>query len=286
MTGFDRVAMVDWSGGNDTGPRPRKDAIWMAEAGQPPVYLRNRVLAEAALSDLIADALERGQRLFLGFDFPFGYPAGFARALTGRDDPFAVWRFLDDRLVDAPRRNSRFHLGAEINRRFPGVGPFWFNALGEDIPDLPRKDIRTGHGMAERRACEQAARGTFSCWQLGGAGAVGGQVLTGVPVLHRLRLRFPGQVAVWPFEPLTKPVAVVEVWPSLINDAVRRVQDAGAIRDAVQVALLAGSIAALPDVMLAMMLDVCAPEEGWIFGLGHADTLRAMAAELDKSVVL
>ncbi|MEC3862714.1 molybdopterin guanine dinucleotide synthesis [Mesobacterium sp. TK19101] len=286
MTGFDRVAMVDWSGGNDTGPRPRKDAIWMAEAGKTPVYLRNRVRAEQALSDLIADALENGQRLFLGFDFPFGYPAGFARALTGRADPFAVWRFLAERLDDTPDRNSRFHLGAELNRRFPGIGPFWFNALREDIPDLPRKDIRAGHGMAERRACEQAAKGAFSCWQLGGAGAVGGQVLTGLPVLHRLRHRFPEQIAVWPFEPLTRPVAVVEVWPSLINDVVRQVQDAGVIRDAAQVALLAAAIAALPPAVLATMLDVQSPEEGWIFGLGHEDTLRATAAELDKSALL
>ena len=43
---FETVAVVDWSGGNDTGPKPRKDAIWLAVAGQgkvaEPVYLRNR----------------------------------------------------------------------------------------------------------------------------------------------------------------------------------------------------------------------------------------------------
>ena len=39
---FDRFVMVDWSGGNDRGPRPKKDAIWACSAsdGQvetPPV---------------------------------------------------------------------------------------------------------------------------------------------------------------------------------------------------------------------------------------------------------
>ncbi|HAW46202.1 MAG TPA: molybdopterin molybdenumtransferase MoeA, partial [Roseovarius sp.] len=84
---------------------------------------------------------------------------------------------------------------------------------------LPRKDTREGHGMVERRAAEARAKGAFTCWQMGGAGAVGGQVLTGLPVLNRLRRRFYGQVSVWPFEVLDKPVALVEVWPGLINPA-------------------------------------------------------------------
>jgi molybdopterin molybdotransferase len=48
----DTVVMVDWSGGNDTGRRPRKDAIWAAvarrgESGMPRLYLRNRGVATA-----------------------------------------------------------------------------------------------------------------------------------------------------------------------------------------------------------------------------------------------
>ncbi|MEC7667705.1 MAG: molybdopterin guanine dinucleotide synthesis, partial [Pseudomonadota bacterium] len=89
MTRFDRFVVVDWSGGNDTGPTPRKDAIWLCEHGAEPEYLRNRVVAEDRLRALIDDAQALGQRLLIGFDFPFGYPAGFARALTGQDDPFA-----------------------------------------------------------------------------------------------------------------------------------------------------------------------------------------------------
>lgn len=281
MTYFDTVAIVDWSAGNDTGTTPKKDAIWLGVTrqgvDQDPVYLRNRVQAEDAIAALIDTELTAGRRLFLGFDFPFGYPKGFAKALTGSDDPFAVWAWIEARLKDAPKSNNRFDLAAEINRLFPGVGPFWFNGLKRDIPNLPKKDTRTGHGMREKRAAEAASKGTFSCWQLGGAGAVGGQVLTGLPVLARLRQKCAGQIAVWPFEPLTRPVAFVEIWPGLINPAVKEAEAGGGIRDAHQVQLLARAVSRLPEDRLAAMLAVEAPEEGWIMGQGFESELTEAA---------
>jgi len=42
-----------------------------------------------------------------------------------------------------------------------------------------------------------------------GMRAVGSQIFTGLPVLARLRARFPNQIAVRPFEPVTRPVAFV-----------------------------------------------------------------------------
>ena len=278
MTRFDRFVVVDWSGGNDTGPRPRKDAIWLCENGNEPEYLRNRVMAEARLRDLIQDAVQRGQRLLIGFDFPFGYPAGFARALTGCDDPFAVWDWIEKHLRDSPKSNNRFALADRINAKFPGVGPFWFNATKQEFDHLPRKDTRAGHGMTENRACDARAKGAFACWQMGGAGAVGGQVFSGLAVLNRLRRDLP--VAIWPFQTLDAPVAFVEVWPGLINDVVRSAQSLGGIRDAHQVKLLARALSALPPSRLAEMLGVDAPEEGWILGLGFEDELNAAATGL------
>jgi molybdopterin molybdotransferase len=271
--------MLDWSGGNDTGPTPCRDAIWLGVtrdgADEAPRYLRNRVEAEAALVDLIEAERAAGRRLFIGCDFPFGFPAGFARGLTGRDDPFAVWDWLEARVDDAPRANNRFDVAGEINARFPGVGPFWFNGLKREIEGLPRRDTRAGHGLADRRRADAGAPGSFSAWQMGGAGAVGGQVLIGLPVLNRLRRRFAGQVAVWPFERMDAPVALVEVWPGLINRAVKRAEAGGGIRDAHQVRLMARGLARLPCDRLAALLTVEAPEEGWIFGLGHEEELMA-----------
>ncbi len=275
MTRFDRFVVVDWSGGNDTGPKPRKDAIWLCEHEAEPEYLRNREVAEDRLRALIDDAQALGQRLLIGFDFPFGYPAGFTRALTGQDDPFAVWDWVEQNLDDTPKGNNRFALADQINAQFPGVGPFWFNALKQDFAHLPRKDTRTDHGMSEHRACDAMAKGAFTCWQMGGAGAVGGQVFTGLAVLNRLRSEM--QVAVWPFQKLDAPVAFVEIWPGLINSSVKSAEALGGIRDAHQVRLLARALSALPPARLAEMLDVNAPEEGWILGLGFEDELNAAA---------
>ena len=87
--------------------------------------MRNRMEAEEVLAALIGKELAAGRRLFLGFDFPFGFPRGFAQALTGVPDPFRVWDWLEARIEDCPTANTRFELAGEINRRFGGAGPFW-----------------------------------------------------------------------------------------------------------------------------------------------------------------
>ncbi len=267
MTGFDTFAMVDWSGGNDTGPRPCKDAIWICVVrngrAESPVYLRNRVLAEEWLANLITGEQHAGRRLCIGFDFPFGYPVGFARALTGTDDPLAVWDWFEAHIQDSPKANNRFDLAGEINQRFGGQGPFWTNALKRDIAGLPRTKANYQNPFPDRRAVEHLAKGSFTCWQLAGAGAVGSQVMMGMAVLARLRRRFAAQIAVWPFQPLEKPVAFVEIWPSLTVGPV----PGGMIKDAWQVQQVALGLARRPAAKLTMQLDIEAPEEGWILGI-------------------
>lgn len=274
---FDTIAVIDWSGGNDTGPRPRKDAIWAAVVRdgmtEEPIYLRNREVAEGWLAQLIERELAAGRRLLAGFDFPFGYPAGFAERVAGKADPLAMWDWYAAELKDRPEGNNRFALAARLNALWPGIGPFWFNGLRDDIPGLPRKGSdRAGHGMAERRHCETPAKGAFTCWQMGGAGAVGGQVMTGMARLSRLRSAFPGRIAVWPFEPLDRPVAFVEVWPSLYAEDVRAAMQPGEIKDRAQVRLLAARIARLAaegrlQAMLEDVPEAARREEGWILGL-------------------
>ncbi len=269
MSLFDSFAMVDWSGGNDTGPRPRKDAIWACVVRDGAVqaldYLRNRVVAEDWLRDLIDTELSAGRRLMLGFDFPFGYPAGFAKAITGTHDPLALWDWFEDQIEDSLTANNRFDLAGRINMSFGGKGPFWMNGLRRDIAGLPRTKQDYRNPFPDRRAVEHLAKGSFTCWQMAGAGAVGGQVMMGLPVLNRLRHNFAGKIAIWPFQPLDKPVAFVEIWPSLNLGAA----PPDRIKDAWQVEQVALTLSRMTDQELDRQLNVSTSEEGWILGVAQ-----------------
>ena len=273
---FDSILVVDWSSGNDTGPRPRADAVWtaLARGGRvaPAAYHRNRQAAEAAITALLADELAAGRRVLAGFDFPFGYPAGFAARVTMRADPLALWDWYAAELTDTPRRNDRFALAARLNGLWPGEGPFWFNGLKADLPGLPRRRPAWHPDWpAERRLAETRAPRAFPLWQMGGAGAVGGQAMTGMAALSRLRARFGHAVAAWPFEPLDAPVALVEVWPSLHAAEIAGARRPGEVKDAAQVRVLAARIARMQaegTLAAALAFPPAAAEEGWILGLG------------------
>ena len=275
---WDRIVMVDWSGGGDRGASPKKDAIWIGSAkdgvSAEPEYCRNRVVAEERLSAIITEAGATGERLLIGFDFPFGYPTGFARAVTGSDDALELWAHIAARLPTTKDGRERVELAAELNNLFEGDGPFWFDPFGTGTVPLKKP---SSFPVSEWRKAEDETTGTFSCWQLGGAGSVGSQALTGIASLQRLRQRH--NVAVWPFEPLTAQVAFVEIWPSLIAKAVSAGQHAGEIKDAAQVRILAEAVSRLAPAELEGMLDVDAQEEGWIFGLGHEDVLEGAARQ-------
>ena len=276
MSTFDTVVMVDWSGGNDRGARPVKDAIWacVARSGrsEDPIYFRNRQAAEEWLSRFIQAEKSLDHRVLAGFDFPFGYPTGFAKALTGRASVMALWEWFAARIEDSPKSNNRFDIAGEINQKFGGAGPFWGNGLGRDIPGLARNKNNYENPFPDKRIAEQQAKGAFTCWQMAGAGSVGSQVFMGLPVLYRLRNKL--DAAVWPFEPLDKQVAFVEIWPSLTLGAAPD----GQIKDAWQVQECARMVSSLSKDELFQMLGVDAPEEGWIFGLGHEDILREAAS--------
>lgn len=280
---FDAVLMVDWSGGNDRGASPKKDAIWACratpDATDPPVYLRNRQVAEEWIMAMLDRDLAAGRRICAGFDFPLACPQGFARELTGQDDPRGLWDWFHDRVRDSPKSNNRFDLGGEINARFPGIGPYWGNGLPREIPDLPRKgNARTFRWPHPRRPTEAAAKGSFEVWQLSGAGAVGGQAIMGMPVLARLVRKFGDRVSVWPFDPPDRPLTLMEIWPSLIAPAIASASNPGEIRDAAQMRVMAGLIARLPSDLCARLLACPAvTPEGWIFGVGHENELTKAA---------
>ena len=290
MRPFDTIVIVDWSSGNDRGATPKKDAIWAAVASQDmpqdPVYLRNRQVAQVWLTELFTREIRAGRRVLAGFDFPFGYPAGFAQAITGHTDPLVLWDHFAHHLYDSPGKNNRFALAAQLNARLPGHGPFWFNALPTPLPDLPhKKSDRRGQMWPEFRLAEAQAPGTFSCWQMGGAGSVGGQAMTGQAVLGQLRAAFRADLRVWPFEPITDAAVVLaEVWPSLLRDQIKAASRKDEIKDACQTRVLAAALWQMQsDVGLAQLLDdvpeLGKTQEGWILGLAQTSALRAAATK-------
>ena len=280
---FDTIVVVDWSARGAPSPaKPAADAIWIGVARDGAVtchYHRTRAAATAALAALFEAERAAGRRVLAGFDFPFAYPAGFARALTGADDPLAVWAALSERIADAPdNRNNRFEVAAGLNGLFPGIGPFWGCPAGFDDPRLPQKGTaRHGHGLPERRGCEARIGAAQPCWKLYTTGSVGSQALLGLPRLQALRDRFGTDLAVRPFETRDAPIVLVELFPSLIAGAVADLADPGEIRDRAQVRVLAGALAALDPGDLDRMTREGDAEEGWILGLGHEAALAAAA---------
>lgn len=285
MSRFDLVAVVDWSASATPKPRPQADAIWIglaADQGVQTFYHPTRQAAETALVALIAQARAKGRRLLIGFDFPLGYPEGFARRLTGLPRAAAVWAWLAGAITDGPdNRNNRFAVAAAINRALGGPGPFWGRPAHLDLPDLPaRKTIDyAALGLAERRQVETRVPRAQPVWKLYTTGAAGGQSLTGLPMIHRLA-QAP-DVGVWPFDPDTA-ITLAEIYPSLLAPAVRAALGPGVIKDQVQVRLLAGALWRLDQggalwPLLQQAPAPCRREEGWILGAGAADQLLAAA---------
>ena len=299
---FDTHVVVDWSAqSRPTSLEPSKNAIWWVavrdgSVGQPE-YVRTRHAAVQRLVEFISSEVSAGHRVLVGFDLPFGYPAGVAAHLTGRACALRLWEWLAARIADAENNaNNRYAVARDINREYPGVGPFWGRPKVWTCPDVPvRAKERTDCSShpPEMRIADSRARGAKSVWQLFGNGSVGSQVLLGQPAINSLR-KAPSlscHTAIWPFESgLRVPdrrIVIAEVYPSLLRKAVAERRREGEILDRAQVRVNAeafasldarGGLAALFEGTAGLTPQqrrVAAAEEGWILGLGHEMDLRS-----------
>ena len=242
---FDAFVMVDWSAA--TVPRTGRDSIWICWHDKDGERLANpptRRAAKSNLADWLAGAVEREERVLIGFDFPFGYPSGFAARLGLSGPPWrAVWDEIAGLLYDSEENgNNRFKIAAEFNRRVSnGCFPFWGRPVGFDTPFLGPKHHRAHEsgGLAERRLVDLHIPSAQPCWKLLGVGSVGGQALTGIPVVRALRddPRWAKGVRIWPFEtglqaPEEGAVVIAEVYPSLwaVSPADGEAKDAAQVR--------------------------------------------------------
>jgi hypothetical protein len=306
---FDAYVFVDWSGRDAPSPtRPCADAIWIAEqdAGDAvprETYCTTRHAATAHVFAALAGHVAAGRRVLVGFDFPYGYPAGLAAALglPGSGPPWQrTWSALARSIVDgADNRSNRFEVAAAWNARLgpPGQGPFWgcpaarrMSSLASTSPGFAYP-LGGGQSLARLRLTDRRVAGVQEVWKLLGVGSVGSQALLGIPRVHWLR-QHPALAAasrVWPMETGFTPtptapggpfVLHAEVWPGIVPREAVRAECArtGAIRDQAQVRLLCrwarrldaagdfGAHFATPSDVDERALQAILHEEGWILG--------------------
>ena len=303
---FDTHIVVDWSAA--TSPATGENSIWWAavigegcvlEPSNPPT----RYKAIESLAAFIADELHAGRRVLAGFDFPFGYPAGVAERLTGDASALAVWDWLAEHVQDEPDNgNNRFQVAERMNGFWDGIGPFWGRpwqwSRPYRVPIRGRERTNREEHPAERRIADERVKMAKTVWQLAGKGAVGSQVLVGLPALKRL-LADPcigGRGRVWPFDtglraPDTRetPLVLAEIYPSLLRKEVAECRGDGEVLDRAQVRVNAAAFARLDRRGGLAPLFGGAPglgpderrliekEEAWILGLGHEAELRRSA---------
>lgn len=300
---FDAYLAVDWSA-NST-PKTGRDSIWAAWGTwhrghlsvEEPANPSTRSSATALVADLLRELVTGGARVLVGFDFPYGYPGGLARALGLADDRPAwrsVWSELERLIADrADNANNRFQVAKGLNGRLRPPGPFWCcPAREETAAFLQRKSLYphqapNGILLNEYRVVELHLRSTgrlvHSPWKLFTAGSVGSQALLGIAHLSQLR-RDPAlreRSYVWPFETgfrlpeeTARPGIVhAEIWPGLfaIDSTRHRIKDAAQVLSVVHEFArrdAAGSLASLftPTTVPPASVSVCQSEEGWILG--------------------
>lgn len=292
---FDAYIAVDFSA--NKAPKAGKDSIWWSRAAWLDHRLvvtaaRNPRTRENALSEIsheLIAGVARGESVLIGFDFPYGYPAGFAAAL-GLHIPAwrATWNFLCEHIQDEQDRrlNNRFDVAAAINILLGGVGPFWGCPKACRIPGLMPTKASPPLGLHEFRLTEIATRGPKATWQLFYNGSVGSQVLLGLPRLAALcadpQLAPVSQV--WPFEtgPQLPPradgharIVHAEIYPSLVAVDVEPARVKDALQVEAQVRFLGeqdarGELRRLfeaPSRLAPADLAKVVSEEGWILGV-------------------
>ena len=302
---FDGYVAVDWSANARPTPVDAANSIWIAvydaNGMRELVNFRTRQAVMDHIETLLNEAKTEDRRLLIGFDFSFGYPEGTGHGLTGHVGLTcsAAWKVVWDQIagaiVDHPNNwNNRFEAAAALNGHFPGEGPFWGlhqnliipgllhtkpNPWGINLPPNLRHVETVLHNDPKVHANPQEV------WQLWGIGSVGGQALTGIARLQRLR-QSRDDVRVWPFETLgeegTRHV-LAEIYPSLIEPC-----PGNAVLDARQVAAVAltlreldrsGDMQQYLDAPQLMPAQVIA-EEGAILGMHAPMAFRAVAAQV------
>jgi precorrin-8X/cobalt-precorrin-8 methylmutase len=285
---FDRYLVIDWSAAD--APATGANSIWIAGLrrtarglkADAPVNPATRAQAIAIIESEIAGAFASGARLFAGFDFPFGYPAGAAAELSGAPGWRALWSHLARGIEDRDdNRSNRFEFAARSNAERFGRPLYWGRPRQRADERVParRPPLENFRGR-QFRLVETWRPPAKSVWQLAYNGAAGSQALLGIARLEALRRRHAGKMAIWPFETafadrLDAQILLAEIYPAVFRTPAR----IGEVKDRAQVRGAAREIAARDAqggirALLARPLALgdedaraVLAEEGWIVGV-------------------
>ncbi|CAI8379690.1 MAG: Uncharacterised protein [Hyphomonas sp. TMED17] len=242
---FDTYIVVDWSAA--AKKKTGANSIWIGtlsgDGGDQVQFSAanpaTRLAAREQLLDIIQSQIARGQRVLIGFDFCFGYPAGTAAAFGLRRSNRPGWevmhQFIAQGIEDRPdNANNRFKLAAELNAASGGgPHPFWGvpKHLESETLSARKGAFPIGKKPLEFRITEHWIKQRYqvrpkTVWQLLGAGAVGSQALMGIPTLNYLRSAIPDS-QIWPFETgftaldsrqlEATPCVFAEIYPSTLR---------------------------------------------------------------------
>ena len=291
---FDAYAMVDWS--SRACPCAGNDSIWVGSGAwhggrfmaDAPENISTRIETIDRLRQKIFAWRAAGKRVLVGFDFAFGYPAGFARAL-GLSPLSHPWKAVHEHfalnVTDSPRNvHNRDAFADDCNRRVGAPGPFWGCVASAVTPALTQRRIGVfqfpHRDLAEWRVTEIAARRRApvqSVWKLNSGISVGGQTILGIKHLDDLARSVGGHR--WPFDGWTVPggpaVWFAEIFPSLVrypewSGEYAQRRDRTQVRSCVRYAAerdAAGMLAAdfsRPAALDAGTIARVENEEGWI----------------------
>jgi precorrin-8X/cobalt-precorrin-8 methylmutase len=303
MQEFDAYLMVDWSA--SSRPAQGLDSVWyclltrtndrLAIASLENPATRSQARAEVKV--ILREMVRRSQSVLVGFDFPYGYPSGFAAAL-GLEGPspwLATWREITSVILDGDdNRNNRFTVAAGLNSRVSGGRyPFWGCPRSCECSTMSSTKGGTGP-LAEKRITDVGNMQPI--WKLFGNGSVGSQALLGIPTVSALRndsVLAPVS-SVWPFETGLRRLSGrrgtdslilhAEIYPSLLP-----VQPADEVKDRAQVRKLAYHFATLDDadrlsdlfagsnLLTAAERDRIEREEGWTLGVEESHRTKPLA---------
>ncbi|HEY5013937.1 MAG TPA: hypothetical protein VIK61_14720 [Acidimicrobiia bacterium] len=186
------IVAVDWSGKKKDDGR----TVWMAAVEEGRMTRLENGRSRKELTEELVALERRSERLILGIDFAFSFPAPYMRQ-QGWGSAREGWRA------------ATHH------------GEGWLR--GDDPRFWGRVKKTTLDGHEEYRHTEKVLRerGTHpkSIFQTGGVGAVGTGAIRGMPLLVDLA---DAGFAVWPFDDPADRSVVVEIYPRLLTGNVKK----------------------------------------------------------------